>query len=194
MTGSGRVGGVLLAAGAGTRFGGGKMLAPLGGQPLAQWALDALMGSSLDELVLVLGDRADEVRRALHRRRARVVVAQDWAEGMAASLRRGVAALRAADHALIALADQPGLTAPAVDLLAGVARGHPGRAVRAVYDGVPGHPVVLPVNVFGDVAALTGDEGARRLLPQLDPVPVEVGHVARPEDVDTRDHLEAMRR
>lgn len=187
-----RVGGVLLAAGAGRRFGGGKLLAPLGGQPLAQWALDALLGSALDEVVVVVGDRGDEVRRALHLRHGRAVTAHDWDEGMAASLRRGVAALRGADFALVALADQPGLTAPAVDLLIAAAR-QQGGAVRASYEGTPGHPVVLPAGAFAAVAALTGDEGARRLLPTLHPHPVEVGHVARPEDVDTPDQLEAMR-
>lgn len=188
-----RVGGVLLAAGAGRRFGGGKLLAPLGGRPLAQWALDALLGSTLDEVVVVVGDREQEVRQALHLPHGRVVTAHDWDEGMAASLRRGIAALRGADAALVALADQPGLTAPAVDALVAAAREDPRRAVRASYDGAPGHPVVLPASAFGDVAALTGDEGARRLLPTLDPRPVEVGHVARPEDVDTPDQLEAMR-
>lgn len=183
-----KVAGVLLAAGAARRFGSPKQLAPLRGAPLLQHPLDALLAARLDDVVVVLGAYAPEVKAALRPSRARVLVAGDWEEGMAASLRRGVhaAAGREADWALVALGDQPGLSAPAVDALTAAARAAPPGvgAVRATYGGTPGHPVVLHRDLFAAVAGLRGDAGARSLLGDVALLPVEVGHLARPDDVD----------
>jgi carbon monoxide dehydrogenase subunit G len=103
-----RIGGLVLAAGEGRRFGGPKQLAPVAGRPLLEHALAALAAvPALDPLVLVLGARAEEVRAGVDTAPFEVVVAHDWAEGSAASLRAGVAALGDVDAALVALGDQP---------------------------------------------------------------------------------------
>src|SRR5690606_36905353 len=82
--------GIVLAGGAGRRFGAAKQLADLGGRPLVQWALDAAMAAQgLDRVVVVLGARADAVRERLVPGRAEIVVCAEWEEGMAASLRCG---------------------------------------------------------------------------------------------------------
>lgn len=185
--------GVLLAAGGSRRFGAPKQLAALDGRPLVTHALDALVAVPLlAEVLVVVGAHGDEVATAVaDRRRVRVVPCARWAEGMAASLRAGVAAVRDADAVLVALGDQPGIT-PAVVARVLLAQAPPGTPVRATYDGAPGHPVVLPRTLFAAVAALAGDAGARTLLGGA--ALVEVGHLGDPRDVDTPADLAALRR
>ena len=114
-----------------------------------------------------------------------VVVADDWAEGMSASLRAGLRALEDtdADVAVVHLVDLPDV-GPAV-----VARvlADGGTLARASYDGVPGHPVLLGREHWaGVVASVTGDEGARGYLETHDAAVVECGDLATGQDVDQR--------
>lgn len=172
--------GVLLAAGAGARFGGGvpKPLAEVWGRALYEWPLAALRDGGVDEVVVVVGAEPFAVAGA------EVVVAEAWAEGIAASLRAGVAraAERGAEAVVVSLADQPLLDPRAVAKVL-AARGDGATAVRATYDGVPNHPTVIESPLFGAVATLRGDEGARPLLRDARLVPCD--GLGSPEDVDT---------
>ncbi len=187
-----RVGAVVLAAGGASRFGGPKQLAALEGRPLVQHALDAAAG--LDEVVLVVGARADEILAAVRPGAARVVRCADWEEGMAASLRAGLAALDA-DWSVILLADQPGIGLGAVERVAAAAAGAaPGvEAVRGAYAGRPSHPVALGRRLAAAAAGLRGDAGARALLDPATTLLVEVGDVAHDADVDTPAALDALK-
>ena len=178
--------GLLLAAGAGRRFGGPKQLARIAGRPLIEHALDAVRG--LDRVVVVLGARAEEIRAGADLAGAEVVVCAGWAEGMGASLRHGLAAVGDAAEVVIALADQPFITAAAVARV----RAAPGDAARAVYDGAPGHPVVVRGPLLARAGELRGDAGFRALLDGA--TEVECGDLADPRDIDTRDDLEVVRR
>jgi CTP:molybdopterin cytidylyltransferase MocA len=184
--------GVLLAAGAGSRFGGAgrpKLLHPFCGRPLLTWPLAALCDGGVDRVVVVLGARADEVVAGAGLGDATVVRCAEWSEGLSASLRTGVqaAAEGGADAIVIALADQPLLDARAVARL--IAERAPSQldALRATYAGVPGHPTLLESSTFEAAEAMRGDAGARALL---DGPTMRVGLVAcdglgRPDDVDT---------
>ena len=99
----------MLAAGAGERFGGRKQLAPLDGRPLLEHVLAAMAQTPLDRVVVVLGAHAGEVRAAVPLHGAEPVVAADWAEGMGASLRAGVAALGFGDEEQARIAAPIGL-------------------------------------------------------------------------------------
>ena len=178
--------GLVLAAGEGRRFGGPKQLALVGGRPLVEHAV-AAVAEVLDRVVVVLGARADEVRRGADLTGAEVVVCADWAEGLGASVRCGVAALAGADRVLVAVADQPGLTPAAVRAV--LAR--PGSA-RAVYDGRPGHPVVLGPELLARARDLRGDVGFRDLLSSVPAV--ECGQLGDWRDIDTREDLEVGQR
>jgi CTP:molybdopterin cytidylyltransferase MocA len=178
--------GLVLAAGEGRRFGGPKQLARVGGRPLVEHALAAVRG--LDRVVVVLGARAEEIRAGADLSGAEIVVCADWADGMGASLRRGLAALAGADEVVIVLADQPFITA---DVVARV-RAAPGDAARAVYDGVPGHPVVVRGPVLARAGELRGDSGFRDLLGGV--TAVECADLADPTDIDTQADLEVVRR
>jgi molybdenum cofactor cytidylyltransferase len=183
------IAGLVLAAGEGRRFGAAKQLALLDGRPLLAHAVAAMAAAALDELVVVLGARADEIRAAVDLGAARVVVAEDWMDGQSASLRHGLAAVADADAVVIALGDQPFLSPRAVEAVL-AARGPGADAVRATYGGVPGHPIVLERALFAAVSELRGDEGARSLLRDARAVPCD--GLGRPDDIDTPGQLEAV--
>jgi molybdenum cofactor cytidylyltransferase len=182
--------GLILAAGAGTRFGDEtKQLAELRGRPLLTYALEA-MTSALDRVVVVLGHDADAIRARIDFGSAEVVVCDDWALGQGFSLRRGVAALSGTEAVVITLGDQPFITPQvitgALDQLEGF------DAVRAVYDGAPGHPVVLGPRVLATVGELEGDAGARELLARFRVRAWEAGHLASATDIDTQEELSKL--
>ena len=104
-----RIGGLVLAAGEGSRFGATKQLAPLDGRPLLEHALAAV--AALSPRVVVLGHAADEILAAVDLQGAEPVVCEGWREGQAASLRCGVKALGDVDAAVVVLGDQPRITA-----------------------------------------------------------------------------------
>jgi molybdenum cofactor cytidylyltransferase len=185
--------GVVLAAGAGRRFGSPKQLAELDGVPLLQHAIDAMLAVPyLDGVVVVLGAAAEHVGATVRFADAEPVVCAGWQEGMAASLRCGVEAAGDADWVVVTLGDQPGITPEAIEALVDALDPRVD-AVRAEYRGEPGHPVALSRSLFGPVAELRGDVGARELLGSVAVSPVEVGHLARPDDVDTPEDMEAIR-
>jgi molybdenum cofactor cytidylyltransferase len=189
-------GGIVLAAGEGRRFGSLKQLAELDGVPLLQHAVDAMLAvPAIDPIVVVLGAQASGVRAAVDFGDARVVECDGWQEGMAASLRCGVEAVGEPDWVLVTLGDQPLITPQVIAMVMDHAdTAPPGTvAVRATYDGVPGHPVALGRALLPDVMALRGDAGARDLLTGPHVKMVEAGHLCRPDDVDTPDQLEAIR-
>jgi CTP:molybdopterin cytidylyltransferase MocA len=194
--GARHVAAVVLAAGAGSRFGGGKLLARLEGRPVLQHVLDRLRGAGLDDMVVVLGADADEVERSIDLGVARTVRNPDPSRGLSSSLQVGVGALEDdVDAAMIVLGDQPRLPARAVRALldAGVTDERP--IVVPVYGGDTGrNPVMLGRAAFPLVAETTGDRGLGPLIdayPELVrevPIRVEGGN----PDVDTRADLVAL--
>jgi molybdenum cofactor cytidylyltransferase len=182
------IAGLVLAAGAGTRFGDEpKQLADLGGQPLLEWAVRAQCeAGAVDRVVVVLGSAAGRIRDAVAFGRAEVVVCEDWEAGQSASLRHGLRAVAGADKVVVTLGDAPLVTA---DLIERFASEPPG--TRAVYDGRPGHPVVLGPEQIAALARVGGDVGARAVLRGA-PV-IEVGHLCSGRDVDTPEDLEEVR-
>jgi molybdenum cofactor cytidylyltransferase len=182
--------GLILAAGAGTRFGERtKQLADLRGKPLLQHAVDA-MTAALERVVVVLGHDADAIRARIDFGGASVVVCDEWAQGQGFSLRAGVAALADADAIAITLGDQPFITPKAITSALLQLEGYD--AVRALYDGVPGHPVVLSRAVMDAVPELAGDAGARELLARFNVRRWEAGQLADATDVDAPEELAGL--
>jgi molybdenum cofactor cytidylyltransferase len=187
-----RVGGLVLAAGAGRRFGGPKQLAPFDGRPLLEHALRALAQTpGLVRRVVVLGARAQEIAAAVDLHGVEPVVVAGWEEGQAASLRAGVAALGPdLDAVVVTLGDQPLIGPATIARLAAEAAG-PAPAARATWGGVPGHPVLLRRPLLDAIPELRGDAGARALLTgdAVRLVPCGPEAVA---DVDTPQQLAAL--
>lgn len=187
--------GVILAAGASTRVGQPKQLLPLGDRPLLQRVLDEAAASCLDEVILVLGHRAEEIRAAIQLPSGhpiRVAINPDYTRGQSTSLRLGLrSANPRAEAAAVLLGDQPQITARLIDRVAAAFQTAGSPLVRPVYSGsggrrVPGHPVFLARRIWPEVEKLRGDQGARALLsahPEwLLEVPVEG---EPPGDIDT---------
>jgi molybdenum cofactor cytidylyltransferase len=190
------IGGVVLAAGGASRFGSPKQLAELDGHPLLQHAVDAMLAvPAIDPVVVVLGAEAPGVRDAVDFGDAWTVECADWQEGMAASLRCGVEAVGDCDWVIVTLGDQPRVTPQVIAAVMDHAESAPAgtTAVRATYDSVPGHPVALGRAILPQVAALSGDVGARELLGHATVRTFEAARLCDPTDVDTPEELEALR-
>jgi molybdenum cofactor cytidylyltransferase len=171
-----------------------KQLLPLGGRPLLQHVIDAALASRLDEVIVVLGHRAEEILAALDLppgNRLRVVLNADYREGQSTSLRLGLRAANARASAVaVLLGDQPGMSAALIDRMATAPLSSDRPAARPVYrlEGrrVPGHPVLLARRIWAELDALHGDEGARVVLAQHPDWLLEVAITGEPPiDVDT---------
>jgi molybdenum cofactor cytidylyltransferase len=188
------IAGVVLAAGGATRFGGPKQLADLDGHPLLEHAIRSIEAvSAIERVVVVLGARADEIRARVDFGSAEIVVCEDWASGQSASLKAGIAAIAGAEAAVITLGDMPRVTPQVIARFADLAAEHGADArARAIYDGVPGHPVVLGSDHFAAVAAIEGDIGARDLLRSIGVHRIECAHLSSAVDIDTPADLRAL--
>ena len=136
------IGGLLLAAGAGTRFGQHKQLAELDGRPLLEHSIRALTSAPVAPVVVVLGAGADQVVARVDPHGAEFRVCGRWDEGQSASLACGLAALSECEAVVVTLGDQPRMSPDAIRRVIS-ARDGEAAAVRATYFGAPGHPVLL---------------------------------------------------
>lgn len=159
---------LILAGGAGRRFGasegGGKLLAELDGVPVIRRVAEAVAAAHFAEVVVATGAGGASLRSGLEGIACRLIDAHDWAEGMAASIRAGVAALDPhAPGVCVFLGDMPLVPVDVcADLIAAATSA--GYAARPRCAGKPGHPVAFSRAAFADLMALEGDTGAAALL------------------------------
>jgi len=188
---------IVLAAGSARRFGGGKLRAPYRGGALLDGALAAAFAAPVRSVTVVSGaDEAVEVvARAFAERtgsaaRLRLVRAADHAQGMAASLRAGVASLPLdADGVFIFLGDMPRVPHAVLPAMAElIAVGH--AAAAPSFAGRRGNPAIFARALFPDLVALRGDQGARAILDRIAPPLVEAPDDGVLFDVDERGDLE----
>ena len=195
MSSGGGVSAILLAAGAGSRFGGGKLLAQYRGRPLIEGVLVNLADAPVDEMVVVVGADARRLREVCEPHGVRVVENPGWAEGISTSVRAGLGALEPGVRAaVVLLADQPLVGAGAVGrLVEAFERG--AKIAVATYGGRPRNPVLFSREVWPLLEAeLSGDEGARPFLrhhPEL-VTQVPCDGVGDPADVDTAEDLSRL--
>lgn len=189
-----RIAAIVLAAGRSTRMGHFKLLADLGGVPMVRRVVETVRAARVTEVIVVSGHDATAVEAALAGLGVRLVDNPRFAEGLATSLGVGLAAVAPeTDGVLVALGDMPQVTTATLDAL--IAAFVPGEVVVPVSGGEIGNPILWPRAAFADMARLTGDAGARRLLPAFD------GHVRRVDvgdpgifaDVDTPEALAEVR-
>jgi molybdenum cofactor cytidylyltransferase len=188
--------GLVLAAGSSRRMGRAKQLLPFGGRPLLEHVVAAANASMLDEVVVVLGGSAEEIRDGVDLGRARIVYNPDHLAGLGSSLRAGLASLdESVDRAMVILGDQPAVSAELFDSLLGLqaSSGLPSAALR--FGDLLHPPVVLDRSLFGDLASLEGDVGCRAVIrgrPELVaalPVQTDGNH---PVDIDTPEDYEKL--
>ncbi|MDZ4270965.1 MAG: NTP transferase domain-containing protein [Mycobacterium sp.] len=174
--------GVLLAAGAGTRYGLPKVLAEDG--VWLNLGVSALHDGGCGDVVVVLGAAVVEVPSP-----ARAVVAQNWADGVSASVRAGVLSLsEATEYVVLTTVDTPDVGAAAVRRVLAAAAASESGLARAQYGERPGHPVVIARRHWPQLLdALTGDEGAGPFLRGRDDVvAVDCADLGSGLDVDER--------
>jgi len=185
------IGGLVLAAGAGTRFGSAKQLADLDGRPLLEHSITAMTASPVGRVVVVLGSGAEEILESVDLHGADAVVCERWDEGQSASLACGLAELTGCEAVVVTLGDQPRLSPDAIRRVIAARNG--AAAVRATYAGVPGHPVLLERVLFERMRDVSGDHGARNLLISMQTREVPCEDLGGGEDVDTPAQLDALR-
>jgi len=184
---------VVLAAGPSVRFGSAKQLVRLAGRPLLHTAVTRAAEVTGNALVVVLGARAAELAPLLKHSPGTIVVNQDWREGLASSIRAGVAQLPAsASGVMLVLADQAAVTADDLRRLAGTWRKQPQCIAAALYAGTCGAPAIFPRASFRELAQLRGDSGARALLRRNTDRIVRVPMPSAALDIDTPEDLLAI--
>ncbi len=184
------IAGIILAAGSSSRLGRPKQLLPLAGRPLLAHTVANAITSSLDDVILVLGHRADEIAAAVGDLGQRTVINSVYASGQSTSLLAGMAALPDSTAAvLFLLGDQPTVTPEVIDTILDAYRAAPVPILVPVYGGERGNPVLFDRSLFPALRQVSGDEGARAIVRtnpdaiKLVPVPGS----SPPQDVDTDD-------
>ena len=182
---------IVPTAGLSSRMGQNKLLMPFGDKSLIEHAVDTLKASDVDEIVVVLGHEADQVRSRLERRRVNFVHNPDYREGLSTSVRTGMSAVaKGADAIMIYLADQPLIQPDEISRLI-QAFAEAKRAGKSIvvpfFENRRGNPVILDASYRAMVLDIVGDVGCRRIIrrypEQVFAVQMQTDHVVR--DVDT---------
>lgn len=184
---------IVLAAGASTRFGSPKQLVRIGGHPLLHTIVARAAEVTGNALIVVLGSGAAQLAPLLKHSGGSVVVNRQWREGLASSIRTGIAHLPpTCAGALLVLADQAAVTSDDLRRLAGSWRRRPQCAAAALYAGTTGAPAIFPRTLFAELAALRGDAGARSVLRRNAERVLRVPMPAAELDLDTPEDLLAL--
>lgn len=193
-----RIAALVLAAGMSRRMGTtNKLLAKVDGVPMVIRAVDAALSSKAGPVIVVTGHEAEQVQGALGRKRKITRVHNsDYAQGLSTSLARGLASVPAeCDGVLICLGDMPRIRAAHLDRLIDAFNPTEGRAICVpTYQGKRGNPVLFARRFFSEMAAVSGDVGARHLIGEHGDlvVEIEMGDAGVLLDVDSPDALVAL--
>jgi molybdenum cofactor cytidylyltransferase len=184
---------LVLAAGASRRLGQPKQLVKIAGRPALHGVVANAVALAGHAVTVVIGAHARDLTRLLAHSAASVVVNRQWEEGMASSIRRGLAALPSAcDAVLIVLGDQVAVTADDLKRLAGAWKEQDGVIAAASYDRHVGVPAIFPRICFSELGELRGDQGARKLLERNHHRLVRVPMPNAAIDLDTPEDLAAL--
>jgi molybdenum cofactor cytidylyltransferase len=184
---------IVLAAGSSSRLGQPKQLVKLGGRHVLHTVVSNAVAIAGYSVTVVLGAHAAELTRMLQHSTASVIVNRNWEEGLASSLRCGLAAAPpACDAAMILLGDQVAVTAEDLKRLIGAWKGEDSIIAASVYQGHVGVPAIFPRWCFSELRELRGDQGARAILERhthrLARVPMPNAAV----DLDTPEDLKVL--
>jgi molybdenum cofactor cytidylyltransferase len=156
------------AAGASSRMGRPKQLLPINGRPLLRLIAERALTAPVSAVVVVLGAHANEITPCLHGLSVRIVVNENWTEGMGSSLRTGMQVISALipgpQAVVIALGDQPDFSATHMTQLIEMGRASRSSIVASEANGVLMPPALFAANHFPELLSLRGDAGARSLF------------------------------
>jgi molybdenum cofactor cytidylyltransferase len=189
------VSGLVLAAGSSTRLGQPKQLLPFGATTLLDRVVgEANSASALDEVVVVIGGAAAEVRDRVDFGGAKVIENPEFARGCSASYRAGIGGLDAdAAAVIVLLGEEPGVDRAVIDLMALAWRATSAPIMLAAYWDAEGHPLVFARGLFDQLITLQGDKAAWKIVDAhrdwIQPVPIDR---PRPRGVNTWEEYEAL--
>lgn len=184
---------LVLAAGQASRFGSPKQLAQVGGIPLLAAAVARATSVAGHDVSVVLGAHAAELAPMLRRSSATVVINRHWQEGLASSLRAGIAQLPGSTSAvLVTLADQAAVSTADLQRLVAAWRRQPDWLVAASYGGLVGVPAIFPAHAFPALLELHGDVGARPVLMRMADRCIRVAMPSAAIDIDTPEDLQRL--
>ena len=156
---------ILLAAGKSERMGQNKLLLPFGGRTVIQRTLDSLLASRAGEVIVVLGNKAQEINASIGSRRALVVLNPNFAKGMSTSLITGLGMVSSrAQWVIIALGDQPLITPRVYNQLIEAALNSEKGIIIPTCKGERGNPIVISTRYRAELLKQKGDIGGRELL------------------------------
>ncbi len=189
------ISGLILGAGASQRLGPPKQLLPFRGTTMLGWVVKQTeRATGLDELIVVLGRAADEIREQVDLGAARVVENPVFTEGCSSSYKAGLAALNPKSQALmIILGDQPGILPEVIDRMAEEWRRTESLISLCSYDGRKGHPMIFAQSMFEQLATLHGDKAAWKLVDANAALVHEVQfNLPFPDDINTAADFERL--
>lgn len=190
------VSGLVLGAGASSRFGQPKQLLSFKGTTLLGWVISqAEHANGLDEVVVVLGRAADEIRNRVDFGGAKIIENPVFGEGCASSYRAGIGALDASSEAImIILGDQPGVDPETINQVAEAWRQSDGQIMLTSYRGRKGHPMIFARPLFDKLVGLHGDKAAWKIVDANLHLVREVAlDRPFPEDIDTQEDFLRVR-
>lgn len=187
------ISGILLAAGLSSRMGEPKQLLPFGESTIVETVVDSMLGAKFDEVIVVVGHRASEIREQLGTRPVSTVFNPNYREGMLTSAQTGIRGLQESDAFALMLVDQPFITSALIDrVVDAYVQTDKGIALPS-YNYKRGHPVVFHQRYAGEILALGTDSGGVRTLfkkysDDIHYVTVDTDRVLR--DIDYREDYE----
>jgi len=189
------ISGLILGAGASQRLGQPKQLLPVGNTTLLGWVVSqAQRATGLDEVVVVLGKAANEIRRQVDFGDATVVENVVFSEGCSSSYRSGIAALNSESEAImIVLGDQPNIEPEIINQVAQEWRQGTAQIAVCSYRGRRGHPMIFARTMFDQLLSLHGDKAAWKLVDQNSALVQEIYFdLPPPEDINTWQDFERL--
>lgn len=166
-----KITGMILAAGESRRFGGSKLIATVGGKPVLGHVIECAASARLERVIIVLGANGSELESQFGKDLppgAVTVMNLDYKSGMSTSIKKGMESARGSDAVMIFLGDMPFVTADLTEKVISAYRNSCAWACRPVCGKVPGHPVVIGRELFGELKNIADDEGARRVLRKVE--------------------------
>ncbi|MFO7773136.1 MAG: molybdenum cofactor cytidylyltransferase [Dehalococcoidia bacterium] len=160
-----RISAILLAAGQSKRMGMLKQLMALGQSTIVEQAVDNLLGSAVDEVIVVVGYKHDDVITAIGARPVKLVLNPDYEQGMSTSIIAGLKMVRSRVQAvMIALGDQPLVDSQTINRLIEELSNHDKGIVVPTYQGSRGHPIIFAIKYKQELLKLKGDVGGRQII------------------------------